>query len=752
MDGQTVAPFAGRPGVGARLIGALLLVLFVLGGGSRVFASERLRIPLTKFNAPGIVRLGGNENGVTLHVPAPRRWQIEAAGLELSWVNSTALLASRSRLVVLFNDYPLAQITLEPGAPEGEASLDIPARLFEVGYNTLKIQVTQNNKDEGCIPQDPPETWTTLRLIDSSLNLDYSLREVPLSLASVADFLFDPRIGAVNRVHVVTESLDDQNVRLAVLAAAAVALRFDYRPVRFSSGAEVKPGVDNILIGTRAFAENLLGKTSLSGDLGILPLPGREGEPPDRRHGLVVLSGRDSDDVERSVRAFSILSLPLPDIQFCRVRDVELPEITEFSGRNRLEPSKRYTLDELGMGITTFRGYRPEPVSVIFTLPTNLFLEENRDIILSLDLAYSAALREDSLLSMDINGEFVASVPLDHAEGGQYRGYRIRLPLSYLSPGRNELSFHPTLIPRYSKDCELFQDRGVALTIFPTSTIQMPRLARWVRMPQLSYLFNDGFPLTAYPDFRSTRLILSERLPESTAAALNLIAGISQRTGVLPYELKMATDLADRPENYLVVGSRASLPETILDASPLAKGISMPVYGRLPGTLKGVSWKKALARWLLEENVDREPVRPDIALLDTDLKIRLHQAVLSEFESPLRAMSSVVLLTAEKPEDLLRASLVLQDEEVRYQCRNGFALIDFSGRKPSVQVAALTPSYSVGEITWQNRITWLVDRYRWSFVFTVLVLTFLAALLLLYLLRRRQRARMALGRDGEEDV
>ena len=120
------------------------------------YSQEHVRLPLTKFNAPGIVTLTHDTSAYSLKIPMPKRWQIEEVTLQLAYVNSTVLLANRSRLVILFNDYPLGQVTLEPGAPEGLVTVDIPARLFEAGYNELKMQVAQDFKDEGCIPTNPP--------------------------------------------------------------------------------------------------------------------------------------------------------------------------------------------------------------------------------------------------------------------------------------------------------------------------------------------------------------------------------------------------------------------------------------------------------------------------------------------------------------------------------------------------------------------------------------------------------------------
>ncbi len=730
---------------------AVLFYMFVLGCFS-AYSQEQVRLPLTKFNTPGIVTLSDNNEAYSLHIPTPERWNIEEATLELAYVNSTALLASRSRLVILFNEYPLGQVTLEPAAPEGLVTVAIPGRLFVTGYNELKIQVMQDIKDEGCIPSNPPEAWTTLEFINSTLELSYTAKEVPLSLSSVAGFLFDPKMSGEHYVHIVTEAMDSANISLAAVTAAAVTLRFDYRSVQFSTGHELLPGKDNIIIGTHSFLRETISSGELKGDMGILPMPAQDGQL-DRFHGLIYLGGSGPKEIQKSVTAFSVLSLPLPDIQLCQITDIQLPVISPYSGKNRLAPGKGYSFQELGFATTTFRGNRSKPEMLEFTLPTNFLLEGNRDIVLRLDFSYGAAMRNDSVLSLDVNGKFVASIPLDQPGGGQYRGYTVRLPLSYLSSGRNVLHLDSILTPLHTTACEILQTGQLALTLFETSTIQVPKLLEWVKLPQLSYLFNDGFPLTGMPDFSQSTLLLPQKDRKSMAAALNFIAAISQKTGVLPYGLTVTSNVSETGnKNILVIAARTDIPEEIIGASPFAQGISMPVHGRLLGTLSVDNWKDRLREWLFDEVTDFNTVTPDIAILGTEFRIRQQQAVLAEFESPFTPMKTVVLLTAEDSGNLLQASLLLQEDEVTQQCRDGFVVIDFNGKKPVIQRAALTPSYSVGEITVRNRISYFTEKFRWPFVALVVGLLIVLSLFLTISLKRRRarRQRIGLG-DGDAE-
>jgi len=734
----------------SRLIALTVIFIQIFVAGS-VHALEHEQIPLVTLNIPGIVSLGSNDDQYTVKVPSTRRRQIQEATLHLAYVNSTALLAERSRLLFLFNDYPLGEIVLEPQAPEGKVTITIPGRLFVPGYNDLQIRVAQDFKDHGCIPQDPPEVWTRLLFIDSTLEFSYTRREVPLSLASVSDFLFDPKETGKPQVHIVVETMDKVDVHRAAITAAAVALRYDYRPVRFSTGSNLLPGRDNIVIGDHDFVRKVTGQADLHDDMGILPMTSATADMLDRYHGLLYLSGAGPEEIRRSIEAFSVLSLPLPDLQSCMVSEVKLPVITTYSGRNRLEAEKKYTFEELGFITTTFRGSRRESRQLTFTLPAKFFLAGNRDILVRLNLAYAASMREDSILALDINSKFVSSVPLDLAQGGQYRGYAIRLPLRFFNAGTNILNFHPILTPLHTSACELIQGENLALTLFDTSTLEVPPLQQWVTMPQLSYLFDDGFPLTVMPDFSKTTLFMPNRNSRTVAAALNILAGISQKNGVLPYQLTVADTLGEyKKNNLLVIGSRADLPGEISAGLEPDGGIAMPVYGRLPGTLQRFDWRDRLEQWLFDDTVKVIPATPDKAIFGSELRLGPKQAVLAEFESPFTPMQTVVVLTAEDADAVLQASDILQDYEVKQQCRDSFVLLDFKEKKPSVRTTSLIPSYGVGRVTLQSRLTYLINKYLWSFIWGVGGVFIFCALLLTVYTKRRAARRIRIAASEEE--
>lgn len=734
-----------------RLILVWFLVIEALLSASIGWSLERVDTKLTRFNTPGIIQLEGNVNEFSIKVPIPDRWLVDKATLRLAYVNSIALLAARSQLVVLYNHVPLAQVKLLPDAPEGVATVSIPVHLFKPGYNDLTFRVAQNYKDEGCTSPNPPDVWTTLKLADSSLNISYDLKEVPLSLTAASDFLFDPRMYEKNEVHLVVQDYSPQLLELATLAASGVALRFDYRSVHFSIGKKLRAGMDNILLGGTKYVDQVLSSYGIRrGDtqIGInyLPVSGDEqgAKPsPDRQHALVYLTGENQKVFRRSVEMFSVLTFPLPDVPACRVEAVRLPDITRYSGKNVLAPGKEYSFKELGWYTTTYRGNQRNSGELDFTLPTDLSLEENRATELSFNLAYGAKMRKDSLLAIYLNNKFIASIPLDNDHGGLYQGYRIQVPLRYFKPGRNVLTVRPVLTPLVTGNCEQIQSGNLVVTIFDDSKLIIPDIPQYTDMPHLEYLLDDGFPLAGLPDFRETDVILPEINDQSVSSMLNLVSMISQRIGVQPFKMKIRQAVVSKEaKNILVIGRLAAIPAEIAKASPLIPAIHMGFIGRLPGTLQDKGWMDRITEFFYPKNMVQQPMPQDTVALGTPLIIGRKRILFCEYESPFRAMRSVVLVTADNLDDLSTGIKVLGDSETREQLKDAISLVDFSSTKPQVRSEQSSADYHSGQYTAKNMLNYFVSKVTWQFFAVLALLLFILAVLLAALVKRRRKRRL----------
>jgi Bacterial cellulose synthase subunit. len=217
--------------------------------------ADELTVPLYKiapiFKAVDLRCTSGEFN---LQIPIPKRWAIKKAVLRFGYINSSALLKQNSQLVVALNDTPLAQLKLDPLAPNGYAEVELPGAMLAPGYNTLNFKVNQHYT-LNCETPCAPELWTSLKLEDALITFDYDLDSVPLKLSALSELIFDPTTIPEARLHLITENLTENALTSAGIVTSGAAQRFDYRKTVFSLSNQVTEGMDNILVGEKAFVE-----------------------------------------------------------------------------------------------------------------------------------------------------------------------------------------------------------------------------------------------------------------------------------------------------------------------------------------------------------------------------------------------------------------------------------------------------------------------------------------------------------------
>jgi hypothetical protein len=727
-------------------LGTVLLFLVALFAGTApgvADETEKITIPLTKLSAVGTMDLKGSQSTYVLKVPIPDRWRIKGAVLHLSYVNSSALLPQRSKLVVRLDGHVLAQVTLQALSPRGEVDVALPTELLRPGYNDLEFFVSQSNA-ERCTDPVAPELWTTLELDKSHLALDYHWEKVPMALATVSDFLFDPKLVGLNVVHIALEDFSEDNLYLAALAASGVAIRFEYRPVHFTLSSELTEGVDNLVIGSREFVTKLfqdLSPSVTTALLGVSPLPTEVEEyeggelirktVPDPTHAMICISGSNHEEVLRATQAFSLLSYPLPDARYAKVDGVSVPEVSRYSGKVLLTPGERYIFRDLGFSTATFQGLRPAHKDLAFRIPSDVLIKPNEYAVLSMHLAYGSEMRRDSVVNIILNGKFATAIPLDDEKGGRFQGYRVSLPSYLLKRGYNTVTFAPVLTPLETGECIFLQTENLRMTLYDDSWIEVPAMNHWIGMPEIAAFFQDGFPFAKWPDWRETTVVLMERGAQPATAAINLLTMICQKTGIQPFEIRFAYDMGKGVgRELLMVSSIAALPSSILQNSPIAPETPYPFFGELPRVKKAKSWWKKLEKKVFptEQPYLSEPeVISGRVHLTT--KLGAGRLLLTEFQSPYDEVRTALLVSAETNEGLLRGALALWEPSVQAACREDLVIVELDGPDFKTYTQKVGKTYYVGKIGPFNRLDYLSHNYPLAFFgtlfFSLLVLAFI---------------------------
>ncbi len=748
----------------AKLLSSFLVIMFIL---CHVYPAraETVKIPLHKIAPVGIIDLKCTEAQFTIKLPIPERWIVKTAVLDFGYVNSSALLAQNSRLTLKLNSYPLAQIELNPLAPEGIARVQLPADLLDSGYNDLTFFVAQHYTLECEFPCSP-ELWTTLNLDKASIELTYDLKPVPLELSSISDFLFDPKTFPYGEVNIVSEYPSPESAQLASTVASGIALRFDYRKTVFSTSNEIIHGVDNVIVGTKEYVEGLLGVENLEINgpyLQIMHMPlkseeltdtGEDIEPLSENdsiesdtRALIIVSGNTLDDVRLAATAIAILSYPFPSTDKMEVTEILLPEVHPYSGKKMISTGTAYAFKTLGFSNHSFKGFSPQTKDLSFQLPTDLLFGQNRHAELSLHLAYGAGMRSDSVLNVSLNGEFVRAIHLGNPNGAVFSSYKITIPSYLFNRGYNVITFESVLTPSITGECELIQTGNLILSIFDDSTFKFPSLPHWVEMPNIELFFQDGFPFTRWPDGRETTLYITRDDYKTISSSLNIIGLMSQKIG---YPLLDIDIVFEEPQDLkgeiIVIGEIATVPEKIKKQAPLKYDSLVtapyPVVNNL-NLNKSLSTAERIKNYIYGTTELQPESRIETAYSEQTGGLGNNQGVVMEFESPYQSGRSLLLVTAASENDLLTLSSALLDASVQGSSRGDLVLVDFiTSKEDKVWSLDVGKNYYMGKLTKINRIQSLINTSKRNFFVLLAVSLIILTACIFYLLKRMRRKRL----------
>ena len=622
-------------------------------------SADTFRMPLQQLTPLKSMELRCVSDEREVQIPVPERWDVKRLVLHLRYTVSANLLPDSSALVVKVRGEPVAQARLNPTAPEVRLGVEIAPRLLEPGYNSLSFQVAQHFSKNQCESPCAGDLWTNISLRDSYIEMDYDLRPVPRDLSALSTHVFDPRLMPAGNVHIVTEDASAGNATLAGIIASGIARRFDYRRVGFTVSHELLPGVDNVVVGRLAFAARLLGDRLAGagevrgGYLKLLPMFGPGGEDP--AHALLVIAGQDENAARLAAVTFSNISFRFPGTDELKAFSFDMPNVEQYSGRETIATDQVYDLKTLNFPTQSFVGINPGTRTITFRLPPDFHIRPNQYAKLALNFSYGAGLKNDSSLSLSVNGRGVRAVQLDSASGSFIDGYRVDIPTYVFQPGTNTLGFTGHLHTA-GQVCDLINPDGMFLTIYENSTITFPPMPHFVEMPKLELFMHSGFPLTRWPDGHEAYVWLADKDDRTLAAALNLVGLVTQRNGFPLFGLTFTYDRPAEGAELLVVGPARAIDKDVRAAAPLKMmedGATVPYP-----VVRGWNTQTSAAT-----SVQQSALGPGRGLL-------------MQFQSPFQGGRTVTLLTATNAQDLLAVSAAVLKGEVQAQARGDLVLIE----------------------------------------------------------------------------
>ena len=709
------------------------------------FSEEILRfnVPFSKVAPVKTTTLSGTSNFIKVKMPASDRWQIKKAVLNFSYINSTALLQSRSRLVVWLNENPVAQITLNPQLPEGKVSVNLPVNLIKTGYNELKFTVTQHHTLE-CEDPSSAELWTTIEFDKASFDFEIALKRVPEELTAISNFLFDSKSFIKQEINLVISEPKEEFIEAAMIVASGIALKFEYRPVNFTVSQNIKNGVDNILIGDSRFIKELTGDLFPANDA-YIKLKTLSGDP---YHALIILKGDSVEEIKKSALAFATVNFPFPKSSLMKVEDIKTTPKPPKIGKATLLPGYEYSLKDLGFFTTNFQGVGAKSISMDFKIPSDTFLKPNSFVTLKLNFSYGSGMRKDSTLNIQINGKYVASIHLDNVRGGMIRNYLIDIPLSLFKPGYNQITFTAVLSPLITGYCEFVQTENLQLTIFEDSKILFPKASYWAEMPNINLFFIDAFPFSRPYDFSNSGVYLTEKNNESLSSAINLIAMASQKAGYIPVNIKASFDIAKlKDKNLLIVGTITKIPEKILKAGNIkTEPNGSFVYYLSKNFEKGETSLNSKIRSIIEKIFPLTKTKSDYdyskSMINLSSKLEGNFLIISEFASPYKSRNTVMLISSIDKKQLYEGISALWEPSISAKTSGSMVIFEPSNPEETLYAYKGEDVYYLGNLGLFTSVTsWI---YAHPFLFTLFIILIIAimAFFVFSFIKKFRRIRM----------
>jgi cellulose synthase operon protein B len=653
-----------------KFLGKIIIILAVFGLSLVNHAhAETINIALQNLTADASMELHCVADSRDISLPIPERWALKQAVLNLRYVFSSSLKPEISQLRVRLNNTVIAQERLMPQSTAPSLSIQLPVEMIKTGYNTITVQVAQNSSDNHC-GVCTPDLWTIVNLQESSVQIDYSLKPVKLSLSELSGFIFDPRLMPHGQANIVLTDRSETNVTLAGVVASGIARRFDYRKVKFSVSSDFKTGVDNVLIGRRDDILKQFEKYALpldkveGGYLKLAHLPTTTGEV-DTNHSLLIVTGETEEAVRMAALTFANLTFELPGSDEAKIFGFSMPEIVKYSGRESLTPGVTYDLRTLNFKTQTFVGSNAGSGAIRFRLPADFNIRPNQYVKLALNFSYGAGLRPGSSFVLTVNEKKIRAIALDSPAGNFIENYNIEIPSYVFKPGSNVIELLPKL-QSTATNCEDIQADSLFLTIFENSTLIFPDMPRMVEMPKIELFMHNGFPFTRWPDGAETTVVLAGKDDRLLAASLNLLGLATQRNGFPLFGVQFSY-VPPAKGDLIAVGALNDIPAQLLKSAPLSidQGKSSIPYPVIHG-------------WDAERSVSHSTQKSSLGN---------GKVLLMESQSPYEAGRTAMMLVGERPEDILAASEALLDPVTQGKVSGDLVLIE--PHLPEAKVSAI---------------------------------------------------------------
>ena len=583
---------------------------------------------------------------------------VTRARLRLRYTYSPALIPQQSHIKLSMNGelIGIVPVLQEERGKKLVFDTEIDPRLL-TDFNKLGLEFIAHYQVE-C--EDPLHSslWAD---INGTSELILTVQKITAAndLAILPEPFFDRRDSSKVDVNFIFGATPSRGtLQAAALTASWFGKLATYRGTHFTTSLNAIPPGHGVVFTTDSERPTMLAKMAP----GTGPALSVVTNPSDGISKLLIISGRNSEDLARAAEALSVGNVAMSGSNVAIKKIMSAPPRPAYDAPSWVRLDRPMRFAELAESTQSFQvaGHQPPPILINLRIPPDLFTWRSKGIPLELRYRYSAIARTgESRLTMRINDELVQAVNLPQTSlPGE--ATRLRLPIlandtiqnseSVLIPAfklgiRNTLQYGFSFTYEKEGACREYVPDNIAAMIDADSKIDFTGLPNFTEMPNLGFFATSGYPFTRYADLAQTVVVLPQnpsRLDMQTLFAL--MARMGESTGAVASRVRLANPQDEallKDADLLLIGTATT--QTLLQKW------SDQLPATIVGNVKRISQTRRPLSFLYNwfnfgvnnkpEITSQENVAGDGAI-----------GMLLGFESPVTAKRSVVAVTATSDE------------------------------------------------------------------------------------------------------
>jgi hypothetical protein len=657
------------------LLGIILFLPLAIVNAADANESESATIyqksyTLSDLGQNGSIALQGGESEISFSFGSRLDEIVLGLSLDFTYTPSPSLISHASHLKVYLNEDLMSVLPIKEnnmGKKVTEKILLDPRFLRD--SNQVRIQLVGRD-DAYCYNPDSVSIWAEVssttalnfKIKKTQLNSDLALLPAPFFNAS--DYM------DVNLFFIIPNDFDLPSLKAVGVAASYFGSLAKWRDVDLNISTDKLPEQHAIAFATNDHKPDFI-KNMPNVEKPTIQIISN---PIYSDLKILLILGKDAEDLNTAVQALSLgNSLMTGNIAF--VNDVQNNTLRKpYDSPNWIDTTRAISFSELvdSQYQLQTKGFRPNPISIEFNLPPDLFTWDSKGVPMDLAYRYSPPLSDHSgaRLSVSINNQFIKGFSLSKA-GENTNDKWLQLPLldkafpssasemslpAFRVGSKNNIGFEFGFASSTSGECETFNVSNNFAAIDPDSSIDFSDLPHYIKMPNMAAFASSGFPYTRLADLSETAIFIKSNPTWSeTKLFFDVMTFLGRKSGLSGSQVTVTeqwNDDALKDKDVIVIGTQKTLQgfnnseQAKLAYQNMNRLLQRPDQSE---KAKGNIWQqKAYGDTSVSDFINIESSGPFASMVS--------------FESPFSKGRTIVTLSAQQDEYLTLISDTLKNE------------------------------------------------------------------------------------------